>query len=780
MSLNSERRSTPSILPTAPMIKASVIRTLRRSRVDLGSRALASEWRAMLSLRDIRADWLAGVAVAAAALPLSLGIALASDVHPVVGLTSAIVAGIAGALFGGQSISVTGPAAALTVLVGQIVNVHGLSGLLFVGLGCGILQLVTGVLGLSRFVRLIPVSVVHGFTAGVGVLLLIGQLPRALGLPAPDESHVLDVIAHLATLLAHANPIALAMSIGVVAVMLVLGRVWPKIPVAIVAIAVPAFCAVALDLDVPLLGEIPSMWRLPSWPPWPRHGLVVLLGDMVVVYALASLESLLAASAIDKLRASTNAHDPDQEMIGQGLGNFAVALFGGIPVASVMVRSSLNVHAGGRTRRSAVLQAAMLALFACFCAPLLALIPVAALAGVLLAMGLRMLDPRYFLELWRASRTEAYVFLITIFSVVTIDLFVGIQAGIVMAFAVALVRVTRARGEIHPAHDGSPHHVTLVGPLTFLSIAKLDAIRAELAGLEAGHGLVIDVRHVPMVDASAAGLLLEMVEAWKERSGSVALLGPTADVEKRWIALGPPEIEKLIAHFESELDTMLDRDPTRAAASAHRRLLAGVGQFQNEVRMQLSPLLVRLAAGQAPHTMFLTCADSRVPPMLMTGSHPGELFVVRNIGALVPPMGHDSLNNEGAALEYAIEVLGVRNVVICGHSKCGAMTALYEGKSLDGLPTLARWAKDAGALAGDLSKFESVHEATKACAIRQLDSLRSYSVVTDAIDRGAVRLTAWFYDVETSEVWEWVPELDSYVPVGVRSDAAAQRVSDHR
>jgi carbonic anhydrase len=772
MSLDPHRRPTNSVFPAAPIVQASIVRMLRHSRVDFGTRALLREWRAMLSLRDVRADALAGAMVASAALPLSLAIALASDVHPAIGLTTAIIAGIVTALFGGQSISVTGPAAALAVLVGQIVDVHGLSGLLFVGLGCGILQLATGVLGLSRFVRLIPVSVVHGFTAGVGVLLLVGQLPRALGLPAPDESHVFDVIAHLATLVAHANPIALAMSVSVVMVMLVLGRAWPKIPVALAAIAIPAFFAVSMELDVPLLGEIPSMWRLPSWPAWPRHGLAALVGDMVVVYALASLESLLAASAIDKLRASTTQHDPDQEMIGQGLGNFMVALFGGIPVASVMVRSSLNVHAGARTRRSAIVQALMLALIAYFGASFLSHIPVAALAGVLLAMGLRMLEPRYFIELWHASRTEAYVFLITIFSVVAFDLFVGIQAGIVAAFAVALVRVTRARGEIHPAHDGSPHHVTFVGPLTFLSSAKLDGIRAELSGLDAGHGLVIDVRHVPTVDASAAGLLLEMVQAWRTRAGSAALLGPTADVEKRLLALGPPGTEKLIAHFESELDTVLDRDPTRAAASAHRRLLAGVGQFQNEVRKQLSPLLDRLAAGQAPHTMFLTCADSRVPPMLMTGSHPGELFVVRNIGALMPPIGHDSLNDEGAALEYAIEVLGVRNVVICGHSKCGAMTALYEGKSLDGLPSLARWAKGAGALAGDLSKFESVNEATKACAVRQLESLLSYSVVKDAVALGAVRLTAWFYDVETSEVWEWVPERESYFPVGTRQDAA--------
>lgn len=737
-------------------------------RLDLGARRLLPEWRAMLAPRDLRADLVAGLTVACVALPLSLAIALASDVPPEVGLTTAIVAGLVCAFFGGQSLGVSGPAVAMAVLVGQIVDANGLGGLLIVGLACGVLQLATGMLGLGRLVRLVPVSVVHGFTAGIGVLILIGQLPRALGLPPTDESHVFEVTRHMAELIGDASPIAAAIALAGVLVITLLARRMPRVPAALIAVAVPTLLVWAFGWEVPLLGDIPSSLPAPSLPEWPRRGVGALLGDALLVYAIASLESLLSASALDKLRGpSTPPHDSDQEMIGQGLGNVAVALFGGIPVTSLIARSALNVHAGARTRRAAVVHALVLIAAVYVGSRVVAHVPIAALAAVLLATAIRMLEPRTFLELWRASRTEAIVFAITALAVVGSDLLSGVQVGIALALVVALVRVGRVRGEIHPAHDGSPHHVSFSGALTFVGSGRLGEVRAEIDGLDAAHGLVLDVRHVPSVDASAAGILIDVVHAWRARGGRVALLGPSADVEHRLIGLGGPGLAALVAHSEAELDGVLGRDARSAAASAHRRLLAGAGRFHRQVRREMSPLLERLAEGQAPHTLFLTCADSRVPPNLMTGSHPGELFVVRNIGALLPPSGSETLNDEGAALEYAIEVLGVRNVVVCGHSKCGAMTALHQRKPLDGLPALQHWARGALEITGDLAPFATVDEATRACSVRQLDHLRSYPAVQKALASGAVRLSAWFYDVETAEILEWDPASASYLPLGL-------------
>jgi carbonic anhydrase len=758
----------PSFLPAPGGAK----RALSNVRWDFGVRSLLPEWRAMLSREHLREDVVAGLTVACVALPLSLAIALASDVPPAVGLTTAIVAGISCALLGGTRLAVSGPAAAMAVLIGQIVDAHGLGGLLVVGLGCGVLQLATGLLGLGRLARLIPLSVVHGFTAGIGVLILVGQLPRALGLPSPDESHVLDVVPHVFEYATHARPWALAISIPVVLVTLLVPRRWPKVPAALVAVAVPTLMAAWLELDVPRIGEIPRALPMPSFPSIPTSGLAPLLADAFVVFAIASLETLLSSSAVDKLSGpGSPPHDPDQELVGQGVGNLAVALFGGIPVTGVIARSGLNVLAGARTRRSAIIHA--LALIACVyvAAPLVSQIPIAALAGVLLATGLRMLEPKYLRELWRASPIEAAVFVITCVSIVFTNLLAGVQVGVVAALLVALLRLSRTSSALHPGHEAVPHQLSFSGPLTFLSTGRLEETRAELAGLDRSRPLVLDLRHVDSVDATAGTLIVDMATGWKERGGRVALLGPNGDVERRLLALSEGRgVERLIGHFEADLDRILERDRDENAESAHRRLVAGADRFRADARQRLSPLLDRFADGQQPHTLFLTCSDSRIVLGMLTGTTPGELFVVRNIGALIPPCGHPTLNDEGAALEYAVRVLGVRNLVVCGHSKCGAMTALREGNLPPDLLALAQWAKGASEIAGDLRAAPTLDDATRACSVRQLEHLRSYPVVRDALAKGELKLSAWFYDVDKADVLEWDPELREYRPLVARGE----------
>lgn len=759
-----------SILPPGHVLRRRAGALFGSTRLDLGIRSLLPEWRAMFTREHLREDLVAGLTVACVALPLSLAIALASDVPPAVGLTTAIVAGVACSLFAGQRLGVSGPAAAMAVLIGQIVDVHGLGGLLAVGLGCGILQVLTGALGIGRIMRMIPLSVVHGFTAGIGVIILVGQLPRALGLPSPDESHVFDVLPHLVEYITHASPVAVVISASVVAAMLLVPRRFPRVPTALVAVAVPTFAVWALGLEVPSLGAIPAGLPMPSMPEWPRLGLGALVGDVLVVYALASLESLLSASAVDKLRGpDVPPHDGDQELVSQGIGNVAVALFGGIPVTSVIARSALNVQAGARTRRAALIHA--VALLGCvFLIPgVVALMPIAALAGVLLATGIRMLDAKYLRELWHASRTEAIVFLVTVAAMIAFDLLIGVQAGLVAALFVALLRLSRTRGEVHPAHDGTPHHIAFSGPLTFMATGRLDGIRAELAGLDPRFGLVLDLRHVDSIDASAASAILEMAFAWRAREGRVALLGPNAELQHRLLRLGAEKgIADLIVHVEGDLDRVLESGGGGPSPEgSHQRLTRGVARFRDHVRSQMTPLFERLAAGQRPHTLFLTCADSRMSPALITGSPPGELFVVRNIGALLPPAGYASPNHEGAALEYAVRVLGVSNVVICGHSRCGAMTALREGiEGLDDLGALTKWAEGVAPLAGDMRTPATLAEATQACSVRQLQHLRSYPVVAEALARGELRLHAWFYDVDGADVLEWEPGQDRFVPVG--------------
>jgi carbonic anhydrase len=224
---------------------------------DLGISRLRREWREMGSRVGLREDALAALSVALLAIPLSLAIALASGGPPAAGLASAIVAGLIAAWFGGTPLAVTGPAAAMAVLVASVVEHHGMGGLLVTTAAVGLLQLLSGFFGWGRFARLVPLPVIEGFTAGIGAIILVGQLPRALGLEPPEESHVFDVIAHVGELFHELDRAALALAASALAICVLAPVIHRRLPGPLLAVLLPSAAAMLLELDAaPLLSLI--------------------------------------------------------------------------------------------------------------------------------------------------------------------------------------------------------------------------------------------------------------------------------------------------------------------------------------------------------------------------------------------------------------------------------------------------------------------------------------------------------------------------------------------
>lgn len=734
------------------------------SRLDDARARLARAWREALRPAGLGADLRAGLVVGLAAIPLSMAIAIATDVPASLGLTSAFVATLIAAAIGSARVSITGPAIVMAVLVGQIVDRHGLAVLPVVGALAGAIQIAVGAFGASRIARAVPPIVVRGFGAGIAITLIVGQLPRAFGLPPADESHVLDVLVHFARYVSAAHPTAIACAVFA-ALVVSLGPVrLPSVPWSLVAVVVPAVVLELSNLDRSLVPMATT--ALPPFASWPERAWPTDASDLVLdafaIFAIASVEALTRAAEIDRTQPTESSHDPDHELVAQGVANIAAAAVFGVPVTTATERSRLALASGARTRRAALLSALVVLGVSWAAAPWLTRLPIAALAGVVIGMSLRMLASTPWREITRGSRSDFFVFATTVLSMVAFDVGPGVQTGVVVALGVALVRVTRARTDVEESTGGLPHHAYLTGPLTFLANARIDALARRLVRLPSEPGFVIDLRDVEDVDASALESLGLLVSSLHARGAKVALLAARANVASEIRAAHPSMAGLLIAR-EADLDRALD---TTRVGHGRKVLAQGVRRFRRDQRDALSPLLAELAEGQAPHTLMLTCADSRVVPSLLTDTQPGELFVVRNIGALLPPYGHETLNDEGAALEYAIDVLGVRNVVVCAHAKCGAMGALKKGKLPEGLGALEHWSKGAKALVGDPSAYPSVDDLARACCLKQVAHLKSYPVVQRALENGGLTLAAWFYDVERAEVLEWSDEHERYEPIG--------------
>lgn len=405
---------------------------------DFGIPSLVPEWRKMFKTETLFTDVSAGLTVGCVAVPLSLAIAVASGVPAEVGLVTAAVSGVAGGLMGGTTLAITGPAAAISLLVVSAVEQHGIEALPLITMACGGLQLASGVTRLGVAAKLVPISVIAGFTTGVGSLILTGQIPKALGMSAPAGLNPLEVMSFLGENIASINPSAAALAIGTSAAMFALPKIHSKMPSALLAVGGATLATHAFGLDVQLIGTLPSgleafQFGIPMMPS--MDSLPSLAATTFLIYGMTSAESLLSCAALEKMKKTDYKHNPDQELIGQGLANVGSAFFMGMPVTSVIARSGLNVRLNAESRLPALVQSAFVFSSVVFLADKIAMIPMPALSGMLITTGLGMLNPAEFKHCYAVQKNDVIPFLATIGGMVSCGLAEGIGVGCVSALA---------------------------------------------------------------------------------------------------------------------------------------------------------------------------------------------------------------------------------------------------------------------------------------------------------------------------------------------------------
>jgi len=732
----------------------------------LGLRALWGEWRTLFTLKDLPHDLRSGILVAGAAVPLSLAIALGSQDDPELGLLSAVVGGVICSLFGGARLSVSGPANSMLILVALIVERAGVEGLFFTGFCCGLMQLLIGSFGFGRYVRYIPIPLVAGFTAGLGVIILVGQLPRALGLPVPPAGDVLSVLNHLGSLLHESQPRVLIVALTSILIAQAVPRIYPKLPGSFFALLISTLLVVIADWDLPQIGRFAGEFSWPSIPGFPKTGEFELVEMAFLLFALASLESRLSSIAADKLIPGEK-HDSDQELIGQGIGNVVVACFGGIPVAGVLARSVLNIRSGARTRRSSLFHGLFVFLVLIFCRPLLSHIPLAALSGVLLSIAINMITAREIGHVWRTSPVEAIVYWVTFGTVVLVDLMAGVQMGILAAVVIALWNLGRTKLFFHEVEKQEIIRASFSGNITFMASKSFELLTKRVRSLPKMKAVVLDLGDVKLLDTTGASMLLQFVKEMKEKGIRIVL--KSLNRESREV-LGLIDVDQTArdchVNSESEIAEALLNEKVYSPREA---LLFGIERYRKERKKGYADLFDQLGQAQKPHTLFITCSDSRINPSLITSSEPGEMFIVRNVGNIVPAMGTDDTPAEGAAIEFALGALGVEEIIICGHTRCGALKGVFHGIDPRAFPSVAKWVEPIGMERKKHPQIQDPEEFVKVHVIEQARNVLSYPIVRKKISEGQVKVHCWIYDVAAGEVLEWTGDGVEFVPVGPQS-----------
>jgi len=496
----------------------------------------------------------AGFTVGIVALPLAMAFAIASGLKPEAGLWTAIIAGFLISALGGTSVQIGGPAGAFIVIVYGIVERYGLANLLISTVSAGVLLFLLGWLRLGSLVRYVPVSVVIGFTNGIAVLIGLSQLRDVMGLQVDKmPADFFSQIGTLSSAIGSFNPYAFGLAVVSVLGLFLWPRLWAvdsqfrrqldsiqgisalkatsRVPAPVIDLVSLTLLAWALSLPVDTIGSrfggIPQGLPVFQWPAFSWETAKLLVVPTLTIALLGAIESLLCARVADQL-SDTPKHDPNQELMAQGIANTVVPFFGGMPATGTIARTVTNIRAGAVSPIAGIVHAGTLAAVVLLAAPLAMHIPLAVLAGVLLFVAWNMGEWREFARLKQFSNHYRLMMVSTFVMTIVFDLTVALELGLVLAFVLFVRRQSHLFSADIDSHTETSVEARLFGALFFGAVAKLDPLQRLADTAAPGLVMRLDVRQMISLDTTGLDALEQLQRSLSKRQGRLVLHGLNA------------------------------------------------------------------------------------------------------------------------------------------------------------------------------------------------------------------------------------------------------------
>jgi carbonic anhydrase len=633
--------------------------------------------------RGFKFDLISAIVVFLVAIPLCLGTALASGAPLFSGILSGIIGGIIVGVISGSPVSVSGPAAGMAaVVLGAISQLGSFDAFLFALMLAGLLQIIIGSIRAGFIAEYVPSNVVQGLLCAIGILLIFKQLPLAfthssnitdlkIQLLDTDEGFSFEPLLSLSS---HINKGASLLSLASIAVLMFFDKTavrWLKVipgPIVVVIMGI-LLNEFFIATNSPLIQSSPQLVNIPQhdglsdffrnmtspdWSAWqnPKVYFYALLLAIV-----ASLETLLNIKAAEKLDKKQRSCSKDRELIAQGLGNLAAGLIGGIPVTSVIVRTSVNIQTGAKTKLSTIFHGLFILLSVLLLPQALNKIPLSSLAAVLIYTGYKLSKPSIYLSLYRQGWDRFFPFLVTIVSIVMLNLLEGILIGLLVSMFYILKSNSQVRmniiKEIYP--NGVTNRLILPQQITFLNKASLIE---ELKSIPNKSQLIIDARYSDYIDKDIIEFLKEFqAQQAPHRKISLNLMGFKDNYD----------IHNYIDFINvTTYDVQTTLTPNRVLTilqEGNKRFLD-----DTQIHRSIQSDIKHTSETQHPIAVVLGCIDSRVPVETIFDMSFGDLFCVRVAGNVI---NDDVL----ASIEYATHVVGAKLIIVLGHTRCGAIQA---------------------------------------------------------------------------------------------------------
>jgi carbonic anhydrase len=732
----------------------------------------------LASVSTLSRDLTAGLVVFLVALPLCLGVALASTAPLFSGLLAGIVGGILVGILSQSQTSVSGPSASSTAIVAaQIVALGSFEAFLLAVVISGLIQLVLGLIRAGFIGAFFPSGVIKGFLAAIGIILILKQIPHVLGHDTDPEGDMAflqpdheNTFSEFGKLLGDFHPGAAVIGLLSIAVLICWDRYKPLkrsiLPAPLIVVAL----GVALSLlfrqwgeqwavgtghlvQVPVADSLKTFFGFLQFPDFTQWTNPAIYTAGLTLALVASLETLLNLEAVDRIDPQQRTSPPNRELLAQGIGNVVVGLIGGIPVTSVIVRSSVNIGAGSRTKFSAIFHGVLMLVCVMTLPTWLNLIPLSCLAAILLVAGFKLASPALIKQMWAEGPYQFLPFAFTVVAIVITDPLIGLLIGLAISISFILHSNLRSplRRIVEKHLGGDVIHLQLANQVSFLNRAVLDRTLNEVPR---GGQVLLDARQTVYIDPD----VLSLIHDYKDhtapaRSVQVSLLGFRAKYHL------DDEIQYIDYSNRAIQDQLKPEQVLQILKEGNARFRSGK-RLTREVGHQIHAT----SEGQFPMACVLSCIDSRTPAEAIFDLGLGDIFSIRIAGNVTSQKVLGSM-------EYSCAVAGAKLILVMGHTRCGAVGAAVKFACLPETAGQATGCQHLDSVVNDIQKsidLESCQHVTEmADDDRQsyvdtvarrnvLTSIQSIIQQSDTLSKlvreGRIAVVGGIYDVSTGEI----------------------------
>jgi carbonic anhydrase len=715
--------------------------------------------------KTLKKDAFAGVVVFLVAVPLCMGLALASGAPAISGLISGIIGGVIVGLLSRSHNSISGPAASLSaIIISQMQNLGTYETFLLALLIGGGIQIILGVIKMGVVANYFPSSVIKGLLASVGILLIYKEFPHLIGFDQDKSmefsAHILDgnPFNNFAYTLSHFHPGSLI--VGLLSVVTII--VWDEIkflkkliipaPLVVIIFGILThyflFSYDALRLgaehmvNVPVSRNLGDFWAQLKHPNFSQIGRMDVWIAGATIALVASLETLMNIEAVDKLDRHSRNTPQSWELIAQGIGNSIAGLVGGMPITSVVIRGSVGISSGSETKKTAIIHGLLIFAFIVFLPKYLNLLPRATVAGILVVTGYKLAKPSLFADTFKKGFSHFIPFIVTVVAIIFTDLLIGIAIGLGLGMVYVLRNDIKSALQITDEKHYNEEVSRLVLPqvASFINKAKM---RDLLNKVPRNSKIIIDASDTRYID----GDILEIIRNFKsimapEKNISLSLVGFKSKY-------GLNDELKHAHVMTKELQSLLTpEDVLKILMEGNKRFMTG-SKLEKDISNQMN---ITSSDGQHPLAVVLSCIDSRTTTEIIFDMGMGDVFSIRIAGNIV---NEDIL----ASMEFACKIAGAKLIVVLGHTECGAIKGACDNLDIGNLGKL--FDKIKPAIEAEYAT-RSERNSSNAMFVKNVTRLNVHhnifhiaensNILADMINNGEVGIIGGMYDIKTGEV----------------------------